>query len=135
MFLEFLAYAFEQTPTGFIPIAGILVAFCYALVRALRHTRTPIGVRLGGVFGVLLVFVSVVLLKLQPVMQLYLEEERGIIFLEADRYTALMRNARYLLYPVGMLVLGFAIFDDRIGAEGRPRTERRRKTGADSDAD
>ena len=110
---DFLRYLFGNYIFDLLPVFGMSIVLITAIVFAIRHTQLPLNIRLLGVLGILCLTLAVVMEVLQPIVQLYLEEELDIIFLEANKYTGVMRNLRYLLYPAGMFSLGFAIFDDR----------------------
>jgi hypothetical protein len=97
-----------------LPIAAMLLVLASSVVLAWRRKNCPPALRLSSIGAFVLLFVAVALLVLQPMVQVYLERELGMIFLEADKYTGFMRNLRYVLYPLAMLVLGFVIFEDRI---------------------
>ena len=111
--LGFLSFLLPRYALNLLPMFAMLGVFVLAVVLAARERGHSLGLRWASAGIALLLFVVVGSLVLQPFVQMYLEDELGIIFLEANKYTALMRNVRYLLYPVAMLVLGALIFDDR----------------------
>lgn len=111
--LLFLSYALKNFAGDLLPVAGMLVVLVFTIIAALRQKNFPGYVRLLGVVGISLLTLSIAMEIMQPIVQLYLEEELNIIFLEANKFTGTMRNLSYLFYPGGMFALGFALFDDR----------------------
>lgn len=110
LFLETLLHNYLFALTPIFAMLGMLVFSC---VLAFQHRKYPLRISLLAISGLVFLTVFILLETLQPIVQIYLEEELNIIFLEANKYTGLMRNLRYLFYPLGMFTLGFALFDDR----------------------
>ncbi len=112
---EFVTYVLSRySVLDLLPLAAMLLVLACSMVLAWRRNACPLSLRVSSIGAFVLLSVAVALLVLQPMVQVYLERELGMIFLEADKYTGLMRNLRYVLYPVAMLVLGVVIFEDRI---------------------
>jgi len=111
--LGFLSFLLPAYAVNVLPMFAMFGVFVLSVVLAARERGHSLGLRWASAGIAFVLFVVVGSLVLQPFVQMYLEDELGIIFLEANKYTALMRNVRYLLYPLAMLVLGVLIFDDR----------------------
>ena len=111
--IDLLSYLSVHLYPDLLPLAGMFAVLLFAAAAAIAWRSVPPGPRILCVAAIGLLTLSVGLHTLQPIMQVYLEQELGMIFLEANKYTALMRNARYIAYPAGMLCLGVAIFKDR----------------------
>ena len=112
MFL-FLETLFQNYLFALIPVFAMLGVFIYSCVLAFQQRKFPLRLRLLSMAGAFLLTIFIFLETLQPIVQVYLEENLNVIFLEANKYTGLMRNLRYLVYPLGMFTIGFALFDDR----------------------
>jgi ACR3 family arsenite efflux pump ArsB len=125
---DFLSFLLPTYSVNLLPMFAMLAVFVLSVVLAFLERDYSPGLRVASVGIAFLLFVVVGSLVLQPFVQIYLEEELGIIFLEANKYTALMRNVRYLVYPLAMLVLAILVFDDRDEA----RTGRNGKGGANA---
>jgi len=111
--VSFLQYLVPRYLLNILPVFSMLAVTVLALVLAIRKKESRFSVRLWSVISILLLFAAVALQSLQPIVQVYLEEELQIIFLEANKYTSAMRNYRYFLYPLAMFILGMVIFDER----------------------
>ena len=112
MFL-FLETLFQNYLFALLPAFAMLGVFVYSCTLAFKRRKFLLHIRLLAITGAAFLTLFIFLETLQPIMQVYLEENLNIIFLEANKHTGLMRNLRYLFYPLGMFTLGFAIFDDR----------------------
>ncbi|NSW50898.1 MAG: hypothetical protein HPY85_00140 [Anaerolineae bacterium] len=110
---DFLGFLIPEYLFDLLPVFGMVLCLAgtFAMVSRKREYRWQY--RALGIAAVFVLLLSTALEVLQPIMQIYLEEDLEIIFLEANKVTGMMRNLRYLLYPVGMFILGYAIFDDR----------------------
>jgi multisubunit Na+/H+ antiporter MnhB subunit len=111
--ISFLQYLLQRYMVNILPVFAMLAVTVLALVLAIRKKEFRFSLRLWSVISILLLFAAVALQSLQPIVQVYLEEELQIIFLEANKYTSAMRNYRYFLYPLAMFILGMVIFDER----------------------
>lgn len=111
--IAFLQYLLPRYLLNILPVLAMLAVTVLALVLAIRKKEFRFSVRVWSVISILLLLVAVALQSLQPIVQLYLEEELNIIFLEANKFTGTMRNYRYFLYPLAMFILGMVIFDER----------------------
>ncbi len=111
--LDFLIYALARFYPDLLPLLSMFLVLAVSVLRAIRKTSYPLFLRLLEISSFALLFVAVGLLVMQPMVQVYLEQELEMIFLEANKYTALMRNLRYLIYPIAMLTLGATIFYGR----------------------
>ena len=111
--IDFLSYLSVHLYPDLLPLVGMFAVLLSAAAAAIAWRSVLPGPRILSVVAIGLLTLSVGLHTLQPIVQVYLEQELGMIFLEANKYTALMRNARYVVYPAGMLCLGIAIFKDR----------------------
>jgi multisubunit Na+/H+ antiporter MnhB subunit len=109
----FLEYLVPRYLLNVLPVFAMLAVTVLALVLAIRKKEFRFSLRLWSVISILLLLAAVALQSLQPIVQVYLEKELQVIFLEADKYTGTMRNYRYFLYPLGMFILGMVIFDER----------------------
>ena len=111
--IAFLQYLLPRYLLNILPVIAMLAVMVLALVLAIRKKEFRFSLRLWSAISILLLLVAVALQSLQPIVQLYLEEELEIIFLEANKFTGTMRNYRYFLYPLAMFILGMVIFDER----------------------
>ena len=109
----FLEYLVPRYLLNILPVFAMLAVMVLALVLAIHKKEFRFSLRLWSVISIMLLLAAVALQSLQPIVQVYLEEELQMIFLEANKYTGTMRNYRYLLYPLGMFILGMVIFDER----------------------
>jgi len=114
---DFISYLFHNFSLRIIPISGGLAVLVFAIIYAIKEKQYPLYIRLFSIGGFFLLFLVIATEMLQPALQFYLEDELNIIFLEADKYTSIIRNLRYLLYPVSIFIIGFALFDDRFEDE------------------
>ena len=109
----FLQYLVPRYLLNILPVIAMLAVTVLALVLAISKKEFRFSVRVWSVVSILLLLAAVALQSLQPIVQVYLEEELQVIFLEANKYTGTMRNYRYFLYPLAMFILGTVIFDER----------------------
>lgn len=109
----FLQYLVPRYLLNILPVIAMLAVTVLALVLAIHKKEFRFSIRAWSVISILLLLVAFAMQSLQPIVQLYLEEELHMIFLEANKYTGTMRNSRYFFYPLGMFILGMVIFDER----------------------
>ena len=110
---DFISFLIPTYLPYFIPALALLVILALAVRTAfIKHV---FGAGVWGLFvgGMLLVLLALLLEITQPIIQLYLEEELEMIFLEANKYTGVMRNVRYVLYPLGMFLIGLSVLEER----------------------
>jgi uncharacterized membrane protein len=112
-FILFLQFLVPRYLLNILPVFAMLAVLLFAFVLAIRKREFRFSIRFWSVISIFLLFVAVALQSLQPIVQVYLEEELQIIFLEANKFTGAMRNYRYFLYPLAMFILGMVIFDER----------------------
>ncbi|MBN2047083.1 MAG: hypothetical protein JW750_04490 [Anaerolineaceae bacterium] len=113
---EFFRFLFQREWVTLLPLIAFFVVLAAGVVLAFRLKQFPARNRWLAAAGLFVLWLSLLLEFFQPILQFYLEEEVGIIFLEVNKVTGLMRNYHFVLYPVGMLLMGFAIFTDRYEA-------------------